>query len=80
MADAPNIDFGAMAGKFVKNIVAGENIAETAKGLLTVEGERVCYEGAIQRLHNNRWAIFAGAAASVTGLIVLGSFIRHKVS
>jgi len=77
MADAPSIDFGAIAGKLIKGVVSGENAGDVAKTLLNAEGERVCFEGAIQRLYNARWKIYAGTTASVMGLIVLGSFLRQ---
>lgn len=78
MDSQPNIDFGNVAGSFIKKVISGENAGEAASSLLNKEGERVCFEGAIQRVHNRRWPIFIGTAVAVSGLLVLGSFIKER--
>jgi len=75
---APSIDLGNIAGSWLKSVVAGENAGEAAATLLNKEGERVCFEGAIERLYGQRWPIFIGAGIAVTGLIVLGGFIKER--
>lgn len=79
MDSSPNIDLGNIVGGFIKKVVSGENAGEAASSLLNAEGERVCFEGAIQRVHNKRWPLFIGAAATVTGLLVLGAFIKERI-
>lgn len=76
--DSPNIDVSNVAGTWLKKVISGENAGDAAKTLLNAEGERVCFEGAIQRIYGKRWPIYIGTTAAVTGLLVLGAFITQR--
>jgi hypothetical protein len=80
MSQTPSVDLGQVASSLVQRIISGENVTEATKNILTREGERVCYEGFIQRMYDNRWMLFGLTAATAAGLMLLGGIINRRIS
>ena len=76
---APNVDLGNVAGSIVQRILGGEGVSSATQVVLNAEGERVCYEGFIQRMYDNRWTIYIGLGALTGGLVALGAFIKGRM-
>lgn len=76
---SPSVDLGSVASNFLKSVLSGGNIMNSAQQAAQAEGERVCTEGFYLRIQEKIVPIAIGATVIVGALVYTGVAIGKRL-